>query len=603
MVGLSEIGDSVQKISEAIASVLNMDVIISDCEFHAIGDTKKHFDLEVAYIKNSYVIGQVVQSGETLVVNGKADSEQCSVCDEKDKCNTRAMIAIPIKLGREVIGAIGLMAISEASRTVLLENQTNLLEYLERMADLIVSKMREKETTDKLTVAKNQLVSIMDSIEEGIAAVDERGRIVHLNSILEEILAAKRENLVGSNIQEVFSGPYVAALLSDGTPFNNIELRIRNPGGEVHVLISGRPVAMGMKNAGSILALKKMDDVYEVIHNLTASTLSTSFDEIVSDSPQILQLKEKALKVAKGSSNILITGESGTGKELFARAIHHSSPRSTKPFIALNCAAMPESLIESELFGYEEGSFTGAARGGRPGKFQLAAGGTIFLDEIGDMPLHLQPKLLRVLQEKTVEKIGSHKSLPVDVRVIAATNKDLEKMVDQGEFREDLYYRLNVIPLHIPPLRERTGDIRLLLSYLLKQYNWKLGKQIKGFSANAESALFKCRWKGNVRELANVVEYSVNMESTGYITMGSLPHRIHEAEDGPAAVKDLRGSEHALIQAALSKYGDSVSGKRMAAEELGISLSTLYRKLKEIDLAWPPSHYEKRDKNVSRSTS
>ena len=202
------------------------------------------------------------------------------------------------------------------------------------------------------------------------------------------------------------------------------------------------------------------------------------------------------------------------------------------------------------------------------------------------MPLHLQPKLLRVLQEKTVEKIGSHKSLPVDVRVIAATNKDLEKMVDHGEFREDLYYRLNVIPLHIPPLRERAGDIRPLLAYLLKQYNSKLGKQIKGFSANAESALFKCRWKGNVRELANVVEYSVNMETTAYITLGSLPHRILDGDAGPAGkAKDLRRSEHELIRDALVKFGASVSGKRLAAEELGISLSTLYRKTKEMGLS------------------
>ncbi len=588
MGGLSEIQDSVQKISEAIASVLNMDVIISDGEFHKIGDTKKHFDLEVKNIKDTYVLGTVLRTGETLVISGKDDSEICVVCEEKDKCKLQAMICVPITCADRVIGAIGLIAITDASRTVLLENQANLVEYIERMADLIVSKLLEKEATDNLTVAKNQLISIMDSIEEGIAAVDENGRIVYLNSILEEILIAKRESLIGKSIVDVFSGPYVSTLLRDGTQFNNIELRIKNANGEVHTLISGRPVALGEKNAGSILAFKKMDDVYEIINNLTASNLSTSFDEIVSNSPQIVQLKEKALKVAKGSSNILISGESGTGKELFARAIHHSSPRSSKPFIALNCAAMPENLIESELFGYEEGAFTGAARGGRPGKFQLAHGGTIFLDEIGDMPLHLQPKLLRVLQEKTVEKIGSHKSVAVDVRVIAATNKDLEKMVDRGEFREDLYYRLNVIPLHIPPLRDRTGDIRLLLSYLLKQYNSKLGKQIKGFSANAESALLKCQWRGNVRELANVVEYSVNMETTGYITMGSLPYKIRETGDEPTGmpkVKGIRKTENELIREALSKCGDSVPGKRMAAEALGISLSTLYRKIKELGLS------------------
>jgi transcriptional regulator with PAS, ATPase and Fis domain len=585
MAGLAEIQESVQQISEAIASVLNVDVIVSDNEFRKIGDTKKHFDLEVKQIKDTYVLGMVLRNGKPLVISGKDECEACIVCSERDKCKLQAMICVPIKRENQSVGAIGLIAITKEARTDLLKNQANLIEYVERMLDLIISKLMEKEATEKLTVAKNQLILIMDSIEEGIAAVDEHGRIVYLNSILEDILNAKRESLIHRHIEDVFPGPYVTTLVREGTPFSHIELRIKSSKGEVHALISGRPVALGEKNAGSILVIKKMDDVYEIINNLTASNLSTTFDEIVSCSPQIVQLKEKALRVAKGSSNILISGESGTGKELFARAIHYSSPRNTKPFIALNCAAMPETLIESELFGYEEGSFTGASRGGRPGKFQLAHGGTIFLDEIGDMPLHLQPKLLRVLQERTVEKIGSHKSVAVDVRVIAATNKDLEKMVDRGEFREDLYYRLNVIPLHIPPLRERIGDIRLLLSYLLKQYNNKLNKQIKGFSSNAEHALLNCQWKGNVRELTNVVEYSVNIETTGYITAGSLPYKIRAAQEeliGMPKVKGLRKSENELIREELSKYADSVPGKRMAAEALGISLSTLYRKIKQM---------------------
>ncbi len=337
---------------------------------------------------------------------------------------------------------------------------------------------------------------------------------------------------------------------------------------------------MGEKNAGSILALKKMDDVYKVINNLTTSPLATSFDEIVGASPQIAQLKRQALRVAVSSSNILITGESGTGKELLARAIHHASPRAAKPFVALNCAAMPETLI-----GFEEGAFTGAARGGRPGKFQLAHGGTIFLDEIGDMPLHLQPKLLRVLQEKTVERLGGHKSVAVDVRVIAATNRNLEQLVARGEFREDLYYRLSVIPLHIPPLRSRVGDVRLLMAHLLRQYGQKLGKSIKGFTGNAEEALIAWPWKGNVRELANAVEYAVNMEQTPYISFESLPVRIREGAASPAAAPALgvlRSTETDAIRRALAECGESLEGKKRAAAMLGISLSTLYRKIKEL---------------------
>ena len=587
MVGLAEIRDSVQHIAEAIASVLNMDVIVSDDQLRNIGDTKKHFDLEVKEIKDTYVLGTVLRTGILQVISGKDDSDICGPCKIREHCNLQAMICVPIRHGGRILGAIGLIAITAEARMTLLENKANLVDYVERMADLMVSKVLEQEATLELTLARNQLVSIMDSIEEGIAAVNDQGRILHVNSILEEILDTPRSQLLERSALDLFSAPYVAALLRDGLPFNNVELKLRSGKGLVHTLISGRPVALGEKSAGSILAFKRMDDVYEIINNLTASTVSTSFDEIVSCSPEMLQLKERALKVARGGSNILITGDSGTGKELFARAIHSSSPRGTKPFIALNCAAVPETLIESELFGYEEGSFTGASRGGRPGKFQLAHGGTIFLDEIGDMPLHLQPKLLRVLQDKLVEKIGGHKSVAVDVRVIAATNKDLETMVDHGEFREDLYYRLNVIPLNIPPLRQRPGDIRLLLAHLLKQYNGKLGKQIKGFSGDVEQALLRCRWKGNVRELANVVEYSVNMEAGPYITLASLPYKLRSASEEPVAAAELKGlrkGEQELIRDALARYGRTVTGKRLTADALGISLSTLYRKLKEFSL-------------------
>ena len=587
MPGLLDIKDAVQQISEAIASVLDIDVIISDTDYRIIGDTKKHYKLEVKEIKDIYVIGNVIKTGVTQVVSGKAESEQCSSCAIQENCNLKAMICVPVNYLGARLGAIGLIAITDASQERLLENQKNLIAFTERMADLIVTKLLEKEATTKLTVAKNQLISIMDSIDEGIAAADENGRIVYLNSVFEEILCARRETLIGKNIADIFAAPYITALINKGTEFNNIELRISNPDLDVHSLISGRPVILEDKNAGCIIVLKNMEDVYKVINKLTNTALSTSFEQIIGDSPAMLQLKETALRVAAGNSNVLITGESGTGKELFARAIHHSSPRTKNPFIAINCAAMPEALIESELFGYEEGSFTGATRGGRPGKFQLAHGGTIFLDEIGDMPLHLQPKLLRVLQEKTIEKLGGHKSVAVDVRLIAATNKDIEGMVERGEFREDLYYRINVIPLHILPLRSRPGDVRMLMLFLLKQYNSKLNKKIKGFTADAESTLLSYRWKGNVRELANVIEYAINMEPSAYITTNSLPFKIRD-RSGDAVqsepVSTLRLAEKELIRNVLAESGSSVSAKRRAAETLGISLSTLYRKIKEMEI-------------------
>ena len=584
---LSDIQYEVQKISEAIASVLNMDVIISDCEFKKIGDTKKHFGEEVKIIKDTYVIGKVVKTGKPIVIESMEDSENCTVCVEKDKCKLKAMICNPIKYENETIGAIGLIAISEMYKKTLLENQVNLIEFLDRMSDLIISKLLEKEASDKLQVVKNQLISIMDSIDEGIIAIDENGFIVYSNSIMNEIFRLTSSELKKKRIYEVLPQHYIKKLAKENKQFSNVEISINKSGIESHALVSSKTVQLGEKNAGSILTFRKMDDIYKVINEISLNNLSTSFDDIIGDSVEITQVKEKAKKVANSNSTILILGESGTGKELFARAIHESSNRKNKPFIAFNCAAIPENLIESELFGYEEGAFTGAVRGGKTGKFQLAQGGTIFLDEIGDMPIHLQTKLLRVLQERAIEKIGGHKSISIDARVIAATNKDLYKMAENGEFREDLYYRLNVIPINIPPLRERTGDIKIILEYFLKQYNKKLDKNIKGFSANVESVLLNNKWKGNVRELENVVEYSVNMESTSYITMNSIPQKIKNAEgnkSGYMNIMPIHEMEKKLIQEALLLYGDSVTGKNMAAETLKISMATLYRKIKEYKL-------------------
>jgi sigma-54 dependent transcriptional regulator, acetoin dehydrogenase operon transcriptional activator AcoR len=285
----------------------------------------------------------------------------------------------------------------------------------------------------------------------------------------------------------------------------------------------------------------------------------------------------------------LIRGESGTGKELFARAIHHESSRRKQQFITINCSAIPENLLESELFGYEEGSFTGARKGGKIGKFELADQGTLFLDEIGDMPYHLQAKILRVLEESSIEKVGGSITVPIDVRIIAATNVNLEKMIELSQFRHDLYYRLNVIPLIIPPLRERKEDIALLMNHFLAKYNMRLNKNIKGFSDQIYELFLKHSWPGNIRELENVIEYAVNMETENHINLEYLPPSFRVVE-GSTVEKDINDSntmeviEREAIINALNRYGWSTKGKLAAAKSLGIGKTTLYRKLKKYNL-------------------
>jgi transcriptional regulator with PAS, ATPase and Fis domain len=289
---------------------------------------------------------------------------------------------------------------------------------------------------------------------------------------------------------------------------------------------------------------------------------------------------------------VLITGESGTGKEMFAKAIHYSGPRGGGPFVTVNCGAIPENLLESELFGYEKGAFTGAGERGKAGKFELADGGSILLDEIGDMPLHLQVKLLHVLQNMRFERVGGNKTVIVDVRVIAATNKNLEEMIRVGSFREDLYYRLSVIPLATPPLRGRRDDIRLLMAHFLAKYNAFMNKSIAGFTDRAERVYLRHPWPGNVRELENAVEYGVNMACGDRIDADAIPARLLSDEDeapppqvsGASLAERMRAYEKEIIAKGLKQYGNTGRAKEIVAKELGISKATLYRRLAELDI-------------------
>ena len=329
---------------------------------------------------------------------------------------------------------------------------------------------------------------------------------------------------------------------------------------------------------------------------LESQSVHASFDSIISRSTAMEKIKKRALQVASSNSTVLITGESGTGKGLLARAIHKESPRCSKPFVSVNCAAIPETLLESELFGYERGAFTGAEKNGKLGKFQLADKGTLFLDEIGDMPLHLQVKMLSCLQNRQVDPVGAVRPVDVDVRIIAATNKDLEEMIRQNQFREDLYFRLNVIPLYIPPLRERPEDISMLVQHIIMKFSMAMGKAVTGIEADAMDVLLSYSWPGNIREVENVIEYAINMEQSDTITVDSLPEKLvrknkHVNSGSGTGMMhislktQLDSAEKQILRECLNQTGWNLEGKRQAAEQLGISESTLYRRLKQLGLS------------------
>lgn len=473
---LIHIQDTIIRVAEAITAALEIETEIIDNKLLIIGGTGRYVNKIGTYeeegkLDSGLIYGKLLKSGKSYI---SEDSLNDPIYKAQE--GELAEICCPIVLDGKVLGLIGLIAFDYDQRKKIIEKSNTLLVFLQRMAELIASKL-------VMTCSRDQLKNQLDSILRGSSSV-------------------------------------------------------------------------------------------------------TTFEDIIGNSGNLEEVKKRGLQVATSDSTVLIRGESGCGKELFARAIHYASNRKEKPFISVNCGAIPEMLLESELFGYERGAFTGADKSGKIGKFELANEGTIFLDEIGDMPLHLQVKLLSAIQNRRIDRVGGLKPIDVNVRIIAATNKNLEEMIETNQFREDLYFRLNVIPLDIPPLRERLDDIELLLQYSLNKFNKLLNKSILDFQQDTRNLLKNYHWPGNVRELENVVEYAVNMEDTNKIQIKNLPDRIRKKNDrlqcnGETMKEKTIAFQKYVIEESLKNTDRSLEAKRKVSEQLGISESTLYRILRE----------------------
>lgn len=466
-----------------------------------------------------------------------------------------------------------LVATDEKQRNILLNDLDMYVEFIEQISFFIGAKAAEYKEMLTKNNSINTLTSIMNYIEQGVLVLDQSGIIKIIND--EALKQLKVSNdIVGKRLLINATGDYLNDLY---------EYKIKIDHREYVVLGNIYNLDIVDLDFSRVLIFKEKEVIYENLYKMISTMDSVHIDNIVGTSPQTIELKKRILKIAKSPSTVLITGESGTGKELIAKAIWKASDRRNKKFVPVNCSAIPETLIESELFGYVKGAFTGATTG-RIGKFEIADGGILFLDEIGDIPLHLQPKLLRVLQEKEITRIGSNKTIPINTRIIAATNKDLKQMIAENKFREDLYYRLNVIPTETTPLRDRTQDIKDLFYFFLERYLHVFGKQFKKIHHDVMVFLQSYSWPGNVRELENTVEYIVNMlDDSGIITMDMLPwHFIEKENEHPNAdysINTLEAVERKEIEKAIHRYGNDTQGKKLAAKKLGISLSTLYRKL------------------------
>lgn len=591
MLSLMQVKETEQRVSDAIAAALKVEVEIIDADLVRVAGTGKVRADVGSRLLRGLVNKHVLQTGEPVSINEPGYHPVCLSCPLSGTCFYRAYIVYPIRAENKIIGTISLVAFDEEQKHTLTGNTETLLDFVGRMADLIAGKVLEVEMVRERMVMANRLEAVVDSVYEGVLAIDSQGLITHFNRSAERMFGVKKDQVVGQPVQHIFDDMLLLKVLKAGKGIKAREYFIKFQEKKLHFWITAKPIRSGERDtAGVVATFRDFREAQKLAYQIVTTQEMMGFNDIIGESKAIREVTVKAAKIARSNSTVLILGESGTGKEVFARAIHSDSGHGHKPFVPINCGAIPEHLLESELFGYEEGAFTGARRGGKPGKFELANGGTIFLDEIGNMSLYLQAKLLRVLQERVVERVGGTEGVPLSIRVIAATNRDLLDMVRRGRFREDLYYRLSVIPLVIPPLRERKEDISMLLEYFMHRFAGLLAKNIEGFSKSAMQMCLDYPWPGNIRELINAVEYAINLEEGAQIMPGSLPPRLRDGKEKPrlpvgtTEIIPLEQLERESIIRALEHFGWSEEGKIRAATALGISRATIYRKINKYRL-------------------
>ncbi|WP_407308885.1 sigma 54-interacting transcriptional regulator [Desulfosporosinus sp. SB140] len=459
------------------------------------------------------------------------------------------------------------------------------------LQNLIDNLVIEHEKTKQL---QRTLEVVLNTAYDGLIVVNDKGIVTMTNQAFANFFNRFPEDMIGKHIMEVYQNPKFTDVLETGQPVHGY---IHDLNG--HEIIASRiPITQDGKIVGALgkVVFKDVDELYALTKKVNSlrseldyykkTVLEKNFSALEllkGKNTHMISLVQTALRVAKSGSTVLLRGESGTGKELFAQLLHSESLNRHGPFIKVNCAAVPENLLESELFGYEDGAFTGARKGGKIGKFELADGGTLFLDEIGDMEIAMQVKLLRVIQEREIERLGSNKPRKINVRLVAATNRDLETMIREKQFREDLYYRLNVVTLTIPPLRERIDDLEALIETFIKKFNLQFAQSVTGVTEETKSVFMKYRWPGNVRELENIIERAFNMLDGSEIQLKHLPNYLqilagHDTR--PFSGGSLDNILNAVEKEALVYALDAANGNKVqAAKSLGLSRAGLYKKL------------------------
>jgi transcriptional regulator with PAS, ATPase and Fis domain/tetratricopeptide (TPR) repeat protein len=527
------------------------------------------------------IVERVVQAGPLLLErdSGRGGRAASPEAGAGPRVRLGYAIATPLRLGDKVFGAV--YADKELCGGVFTEHDLDLLVIFCSQVATILENVRIAE--EMRAQARTKAVTL-EAISDGVISLDPTGRVTSVNSVAARYLGLDPHQAERLSITHFADLTFLQTTLARGEDIDGRVVRVGN--GEF--LVNAHTVrGDGGTLIGLVATLTEMRRVQSLAQRIVGSTARFSFGDIIGNAGAMRRQIHLAEAAARSDSGILITGGSGTGKELFAQAIHNAGPRAGGPFVGINCAAIPRELLESELFGYEAGAFTGAKRGGHPGKFELAEGGTILLDEIGDMPLEMQAKLLRVLQERRVQRIGGTREVRLDARVIATTNRDLTEDVERGRFRQDLLFRLKVIHIPLPSLHERVEDIPLLATHFLELFATRLGKQLRSIAPEVMRALMDYPWPGNVRELENVLESEVNLVGDDVTTLDQIPealrHRVRghaapRAERGTGGVTSIEDAERELLHAALVQHHGRIPD---VAQALGVSRGTVYNKMRK----------------------
>ncbi len=579
---LMQIQPTIQRFARMLASVLQLEVEIVDenlCRVAGTGAYGKFLGRQLS--GNSRLLRHVLETKTEKVVTQSRFDPLCEGCDSKENCREKAFLGTPVILQDRCVGVISLIAVTHEQQEHISDNLREFSDYVRHISTILFELLEDQGPGDNISKI---FATMIDNMDQGVLVVDDENRVQFVNQTALKTLGVVQNNIIGKPIRFrplTFESNFTHGHMQHIVSWDDkSELII----GQLHNIQGRQLFLMAFHQSHTSFSVANAPDEPHI-------------EQLVGECRVMRQLKRLISRIAPSPSSVMVVGESGTGKEVVARAIHKLSGRRNKPFIAINCAAIPEQLLESELFGYVKGAFTGASANGKTGLIQAANTGTLFLDEIGDMPLMLQAKLLRAIEAREILPIGASSPIQVDIRIISATNQNLAQFIAEGKFREDLFYRLNVIPITLPPLRERQEDIELLVHYFLHLHTRRLGSVYPGIAPDVVEILRKHRWPGNLRELSNLMEYLVNVVPSGEVIDSTLlpPNLLNngtteqsdvtEVSEAHLSLDDAGGTaleemEKQMIREALSRH----NSKKQVADELGIGIATLYRKIKKYEL-------------------